>query len=157
MCMCWMFYTLTGLKKKSSWALFSGMGQILETHFIYVRQMLRFFSERDFYALRPSCWEDKASGFPGAKRWPILCLPLSSHIFDFSILDQVSSPISCWKRHTLEIRVLVFSRIDYVCTDLFSKVIALHWKRDFLVVKNGNARGLWKVSLPFRYRNRNSD
>lgn len=34
-------------------AFFSGMGQILETHFIYVKQMLRSFTQRDFDALRP--------------------------------------------------------------------------------------------------------
>lgn len=39
----------------------------------------------------------------------------------------------------------------------FQRWLHFTGKGTFLVIKNGNVRGLWKVSLPFWYRNRNSD
>lgn len=90
----------------------------------------------------------RGQGFPGAKHWSKLCLHLSSHTFDFSILDQVSSPIPFWKRHALEIRVFVFSRIlsVQIC---FPRWLHFTGKGTSLVIKNGNGRDLQKVPLLF--------
>lgn len=66
-------------------AILSGVRQILETLFTCVRWLLRSFTQRDFRTPEPFTLRGQSLWirFPRAKHWRKLCLPVSSHTFDF--------------------------------------------------------------------------